>query len=170
MGNSKKFIAALLLGISIVPIVLLFALQLSKTMNRHAVKEQLEHSRLQKIVLPKNQIHWAKAGKEIIVAGEMFDVHHLQTLPNGNIEFYGLSDKKEDQLNKEVDLLLNKKKGLETNIIKTALWVMVDSVPKQFSLPLIPFILPAQHSAYCCVYFSAIPEILAPPPKLLSHI
>lgn len=153
-----------------VPMVLLFALQLGKTINRHVIKEKLEQARLKKIILPKNKVQWVKAGKEIIVAGEMFDVHHLQELPNGTIEFYGLSDKKEDQLNKEVDLLLNKKKGLETKIIKTALWVMVDSVPKQFSLPLISFILPAQYNSYCCVYFSVIPEILAPPPKSLSHI
>lgn len=153
-----------------VPMVLLFALELGKTINRHVIKEKLEHAHLQKLVLPKNKVQWVKVGKEIFVAGEMFDVHHLQELPNGKIEFYGLSDKKEDQLNKEVDLLLNKKKGLETSIIKTALWVMAETVPEQFSFPNIPLTLPVQHSSYYCLYFSVIPEILAPPPKLLSLI
>lgn len=150
--------------------VLLFALQLSKTINRHAVKEQLEHSRLQKLVLPKNQIHWLKAGKEIIVAGELFDVHHFQELPNGQIAFYGLSDKNEDQLNKEVDHLMGKKKALETTVIKSTLWVMVDSIPKQFSIPNVSFTLAAKYNSYCFFYFSVIPEIIAPPPRLLSNI
>lgn len=118
MVRNKKMIGMILLGIYTIPLVLLLSMQLTKSINRYIVKESMEQSILQKIVLAEQQIKWVDAGNEFLLNGEMFDVHSVRTLPNGLIEITCLSDKKEDQLNQQLDNLLISTKHTKAMLAK----------------------------------------------------
>ncbi len=65
----------------------------------HQMEEKLENSLLTEIQIPENKVTWLKAGKEILVNNEPFDIKSCR-LTNGVYHFKGLLDKKEKALKK----------------------------------------------------------------------
>jgi hypothetical protein len=63
-------------------------------LNRRA---RFEKESLEVIVLPSENIHWVKKGKEILVDGKLFDVKSF-TSNNGKIAFTGFFDDEEEEL------------------------------------------------------------------------
>ncbi len=61
------------------------------------MKERMEKQSLHSITLNDNEIHWAKAGKEIWAHGKMFDIKSTE-YKNGLTTFYGLYDEEETLL------------------------------------------------------------------------
>ncbi len=62
------------------------------------MKRQLEIKMLHTIALAKNEVHWLKKGKELIINGRMFDVKSFHPAVDGKIIFSGLYDDEETSL------------------------------------------------------------------------
>ena len=147
------------------PVLMLLAFQLGKSVNRSQIKESMEHSRLEKKLLSRNQIHWVKEGRELIIDGKMFDVHSIKQLPGGTYEIYGLSDEKENQLNKEVERLLHKNKGLQSVLVKIlSLHVATISIDTYTAIS-IPVPAPDFITGYCSKLWSMAGDVITPPPR-----
>lgn len=159
-------IALVLLGIYTVPLMLFISIQLSKSINRLIVKESMEQSILQKIVLTIDQIKWVDEGHEFLLNGEMFDVHSIRSLPDGLIEIACISDKKEDQLNQQIDNLLISKKHTQALLAKI---VKIQSLTAAVTIQ--PLVMLTKHlKFYKCNYSTHITtaflEVVKPPPQL----
>jgi hypothetical protein len=155
-----------LLGIYTIPLILFTSLQLSKSLHRFIVKESMEQSILQKIVLAKDQIKWVDEGHEFLLNGEMFDLHSLRSLPDGLVEIACLSDKKEVQLNQQIDNLLISKKHQQAMLAKI---IKIQSLTAAVDIqPLL--MLTKQLNCYTYNYATHIStaclEVIKPPPQL----
>ncbi len=149
---------------------MLLAFQLGKSVNRSQIKESMEYSRLEKKLLSQNQIHWVKEGRELIIDGKMFDVHSIKQLPGGTMEIYGLSDEKENQLNKEVERLLHKNKGLQSVLVKIlSLQVTTISIDTYTAI-FIPVSTPDFITGYCSKLWSTTGDVITPPPRASARL
>ncbi len=167
MIHSKKKVAAFLLATYIFPLICFLTVQFTLTVNRFVIKESLEKSILQKVVIAPTQIHWVEEGHELVLNGEMFDVHSIHSLNNGLIEIWGLSDKKEDQLNQQVDYLLNHQKGVQSIVTKL---IQLQSICAALSIPSFQFHvnLPQQINYFTLIAIeSSFIEVIKPPPQRL---
>lgn len=69
---------------------------------QHEMKEKLESTQLQQIVIPKEQVQWNILGDEITIDGQLFDVkNHIEQ--GKNIVFYGLFDWEETALQQKIE-------------------------------------------------------------------
>lgn len=159
-------IATVLLGVYAIPLILFTSLQLAKSLHRFIVKESMEQSIVQKMVLAKDQIKWVDEGHEFLLNGEMFDVLTIRSLPDGLVEIACLSDKKEDQLNQQIDNLLISKKHQQAMLAKIvkiqSLTVAVDIQP----LLMLTKQLNCYTYNYATLFSTACLEVIKPPPQL----
>jgi len=165
--TTKKIYATFLLGIQIIPLVLFFSVQLNRLFIQFEMKEKLEAQSLQRIVLDEHSINWVEQGAELVMNGQLFDVHSINRLSNGKVEIFGLTDTKEDQLNTQVELLTKHKNGLQSMLAKL---IVVQSIgivnhPTEafFSIKKLPKKYAALHCK--CIKFSI--DIITPPPQLV---
>lgn len=93
----KKISAFYLLFAALIPFAFILFLQIKQQVVRHQMKESLERKLLQIISIPEKNVHWIKAGKEILVEGKMFDVKSFYIV-NGKYIFTGLYDHEETAL------------------------------------------------------------------------
>jgi hypothetical protein len=84
---------------------------------QHSIKEQmeeeLEKSSLTTITILKSDVQWVEFGKELIIAGEMFDVKSV-TKKNDSLVISGLFDTAEKALKHELASVLGKQKKSDT--------------------------------------------------------
>ena len=59
------------------------------------MKEELEQSLLQELVIPTGELQWFKPGKEIVVDNQLFDIKSIRYSEDGNAYITGLFDKEE---------------------------------------------------------------------------
>ena len=165
MTNSKKIGAILLFGIQIIPLVLFFSFQLNRLFIQFEMKEKLEAQSLQRIVLDEHSINWVEQGAELIINGQLFDVYSINQLRNGKVEIFGLADKKEDQLNTQVELLTKHKNGLQSILAKLivvqSIGIIYQPTEAFFSIKELPKIYAVLHCK--CIKLSL--DILTPPPQ-----
>ena len=91
--------------ISAIGLVLLIAMPLVFTLSilveqkfiQFHRQERLETEQLQTITVASENIHWVKKGKEILLAGKLFDIKHSEK-KNGKLILTGFFDKEEDDL------------------------------------------------------------------------
>lgn len=62
------------------------------------MKQELEQSLLQDIVIPSAELQWFKPGKEIVVDNQLFDIKSIRYSKDGNAYISGLFDKEESIL------------------------------------------------------------------------
>jgi hypothetical protein len=92
--------------ISVIPIILLVLLPciyciyflVEQQITRHRMKEKLESSALQTVIVPVKDFRWYEENREIVVDGMMFDVKSLERQGN-NYVVTGLFDEFETDLN-----------------------------------------------------------------------
>ncbi|MBL7760555.1 MAG: hypothetical protein JNK08_07650 [Sediminibacterium sp.] len=167
MFKFKKISAAGLLAIPLIPLFVLFSLEMSRIINRREIRAQMEVAVLRKIVLPEKDINWVEEGRELAIDGEMFDVQEINRLPDGMVELTGIFDERETQLNKELEMHL-KMKGVHKAILSTIASIQaVVADPLQPETPLLSEITTSLSTAD---HFSLCPfkgEVITPPPQLL---
>ncbi|MDD2792637.1 MAG: hypothetical protein PHD73_05625 [Sediminibacterium sp.] len=167
MHKFKKISAAGLLAIPLIPLFVLFSLEMARIINRREIRAQMEVAVLQKIVLPEKDINWVEEGRELSIDGNMFDVQQINRLPDGMIELTGVFDERETQLNKELDMHL-KMKGVHKAILSTIASIQaVVADPVESEAPVLSEIT---NSFSTADHFSLCPfkgEVITPPPQLL---
>jgi hypothetical protein len=94
----KKISASLFILIGFTPLLFVIYTSIKQQEIRHNMKQQLEIKMLHTITLAKNEVHWLKDGKEILINGRMFDVKGSHPAGNGKISFTGLYDDDETAL------------------------------------------------------------------------
>lgn len=94
-----------------IPVLLIAVFSMLQQSIRKEMKEKMESEQLHTIVIADNEIHWAKAGKEIWFEGKMFDIKSSES-KDGFTTFKGLFD------NEETLLKQNLKKSWENNQTK----------------------------------------------------
>lgn len=80
--------------------------------------EKLETEQLQTIIVTAENIHWVKKGKEVLVAGKLFDIKYFEK-KNGRLILTGFFDKEEDDLYDQLNKIAKDKNKPSpfTNII-----------------------------------------------------
>lgn len=101
-GRNQHITAVFLLVIILAPLSYHFIFQARQQQIRHHMKEELEHARLQELVLPAASLQWVKPGKEILVDHELFDVKSIRYDNKGMAHIRGLFDEAETALVKEI--------------------------------------------------------------------
>jgi hypothetical protein len=99
-GAKKNITAFTLLLLVALPLLVSIAYTLQKRYVQHQMKEQLEKASLQTLLLQPDQLHWAKAGKELWVNNQLFDVKDIQ-LTNKGYLIQGLFDTQETAINQK---------------------------------------------------------------------
>jgi len=164
----KKISAAGLLAIPLIPLFVLFSLEMARVINRKEIRAQMEVAVLRKIVLPKKDINWVEEGRELAINGEMFDVQEMNDLPNDMVELTGIFDERETQLNKEMEMH-HKMKGVHKALLSTIASIQaVVADPVQPEEPVLADIITCFSTAD---HFSLCPfkgEVITPPPQLLG--
>jgi hypothetical protein len=103
-GNSfmcKKYIHTVtnyfLVFTAAIPFIFLLFILIQQKTIQIKMKEKLEAAALHKVMIHENNIHWLKTGKEILLNGKMFDIHHIE-LKNNIYNITGLYDEEETTL------------------------------------------------------------------------
>ena len=137
-SRKRHIIAAIMLVIVLAPLSYSVIFRIRQNWVQHEMKERLENSLLQEIVVPAASLQWIKPGKEILVDQQLFDIKSIRYDQNGNALIRGLFDEKETllikQLRKDVDQ--QNSKGSRQNI---SLFKTIQSLPEytafNFSAP-----------------------------------
>ncbi len=103
-----KLIAFVFLLIVAVPVFLSLQFILEKKLIQEEVDEKMKTAVLQTIRIPKADIIWIKAGKEILLDDKLFDVKHFEST-NEMVTLTGFFD------TEETELLSRFKKYTDTN-------------------------------------------------------
>jgi hypothetical protein len=103
-----KLIALVFLLIVAVPVLLSVKFILEENLIQEEVEEKMNTAVLKSISIPKADIIWIKAGKEILLDDKLFDVKNF-TVKKDTITLTGYFD------DKETELLAKFKKYTETN-------------------------------------------------------
>ena len=95
-----------LLLVAFIPMLFVCVFHMQQQIIRNEMKEKLEQQSLHTIALTSKDFLWMDEGKEIMIDGNMFDVHSY-TQKKGTYFFIGLFDKEEtilvQQLEKTTD-------------------------------------------------------------------
>lgn len=68
--------------------------------------ERIELGSVQRIEIPKDNIHWYKKGKELLIGGKLFDIRKL-TETNNSLIVEGLFDDAETSLHHNLDRIMD---------------------------------------------------------------
>ena len=95
---TKKITALLFTLLGFAPLIFIVFTSIKQQEIRHNMKRQLEIKMLHTITLAKNEVHWLKEGKELLINGRLFDVKSFRPSGDGKIIFSGLYDDDETSL------------------------------------------------------------------------
>lgn len=118
MPRSLKHIATILTaGMAVLPMLLAAIFLFQQYDIRSHMKNQLEKKHLQTITVALRELQWIEKGREVKIAGELFDVKNYQIEAN-MVTLTGLFDRKEKNLHAELAKIIgnhkeNKKLGSE---------------------------------------------------------
>lgn len=170
MYKFKKISAAGLLAIPLIPLLVLFCLEVGRTINRRQIRAQMETASLRKVLLAEKDINWVEEGRELAIEGEMFDVQSITRLPDGMVELTGVFDERETQLNKELEMHL-KMKGVHKAILSTIAAIQaVVADPFKPEIPVSSEIASHFNTAYGFAVTSFKEEVITPPPQVLRFL
>jgi hypothetical protein len=94
--NTAIGIALLVL---MLPLLYVADFAIERTLHRLEVRRQIRQASLQTLVLDAQQLRWVEKGKEILVAGEYFDVEAFR-IENGKAFVTGFFDHRETEMHK----------------------------------------------------------------------
>lgn len=163
----KKITTALLLAILLAPLTYSYIFQAKQADVQRRMKKQLQGNMLHSLVLAKEDLHWVKPGKEIMVGEKMFDIKTIDFRNDGMVHITGLFDHEETFLYAQ----LNKNRKEETNRNNQQLihlFQVMQALPEQqpepvcFSNPLAQAHLLSSQDHLPSPFRS----ILTPPPQL----
>lgn len=143
---------------------------MGRTFNRRQVRAQMETASLRKVLLAEKDINWVEEGRELAIAGEMFDVQSITRLPDGMVELTGVFDERETQLNKELEMHL-KMKGVHKAILSMIAAIQaVVADPVQPEEPVLSEIAACFHTAgqFSLSFFKG--DVITPPPQTVRFI
>jgi hypothetical protein len=105
--------------IIMLPVFYMAVFHVQKFFVQIEMRHKLKHEQLTTLQIPSDKIQWYKKGKEIIVEGSLFDVKSI-TYKNGLATVKGLYDKKEKEINKQIEKTNNEsqKNTLNTTLVK----------------------------------------------------
>ncbi len=129
------------------------------------MKEKLEAQSLQRIVVVNHSINWVKEDAELIIDGQLFDVHSINKLSNGKVEIFGLTDIKEDQLNTQVELLIKHKNRLQAMLAKLIVAQSIGIVDQPTEAFFLTKNLPSKYAVLHCKCIKSTLDIITPPPR-----
>lgn len=161
---NNSIISIFLLILSAFPFLFTFLLQAKKSTIHHSMIRKLETGFFQTITVKKENVHWLKKGKEILVYGRMFDIKSL-TLQNGFYTFTGLYDDEETALLEQI-----RKNHQNNSPINKELVQLFQLLHSQYSDPTFdePFV-PLQTSKYLTIISPRLPSRFIskykPPPQ-----
>ena len=128
-GRSQKTTALFLLVLILAPLSYMLILRLHQEQIRNRMKEELEHSLLQELVIPAGELQWLKPGKEIVVDNQLFDIKSIRYSEDGNAYITGLFDKEETNLVHEMKKDQDEQnRNSSSQVIR--LFKMIQSVPE----------------------------------------
>lgn len=104
---------------------------------RHEMLERMEKELACTITLQPDELKWITPGKELLVAGELFDVKSRRDNPDGSVTLTGLFDEKEKQL---LSHLQKKQSGGDQQKI-SGFFQLVLALPANMTIPPAPFYL-----------------------------
>lgn len=119
MLRKRKFFAGILLVLFCIPMMVTFSFVAKQNIVQWDMEEALEKKNLTKITINAGELHWHKAGKEILYQGHLFDVKDIVQLGDGTLSISGLYDSAEDELRKQAVLHQSKKQPVTTKLINT---------------------------------------------------
>ncbi len=121
MQPLKKNITVLVLMLLLVIPILFSVVDIVKQKILHNTNtERFNTETLQTITIAKENLHWVKKGKEIIINGKYFDVKSYTT--DGNkIMLTGFYDTPEDKLVTHIKNLVQQKNGSESPVNQSAI-------------------------------------------------
>ncbi len=93
----RKISAVGLVLLIAMPLVFTIGILVKQKIIQFHRKERLEKEQLQTITIAAENIHWVKKGKEVLVAGKLFDIKHFEK-KNNKMILTGFFDKEEDGL------------------------------------------------------------------------
>ena len=105
MTLRRKIATSILLILAMAPVFYAISFQFNQARIRHQMREALERSALHEIKIEKDQLHWARFEKELVIDDKLFDVKGLTYHQDGSATAKGLFDDQEttlvQQLNKQ---------------------------------------------------------------------
>ena len=81
------------------PLLYVADFAMERTLHRLEVRRQIRQASLQTLVLDAQQVRWVEEGKEMLVAGEYFDVEAFR-IENGKAYITGFFDHRETEMHK----------------------------------------------------------------------
>jgi hypothetical protein len=161
----QKISACLLLFAAGIPFVFILFLHVKQQAIRHKMKENLEQQLLQTITLSEDEVQWIKPGKEILVAGKMFDVKSFYS-ENGQYKFTGLFDQEETALVNQMENNCKRSNDSGSRLL-TNLFQWLQSVySNEVAGPLLVNQLNDIKFCFTAIYLiSPFKTILTPPPQ-----
>lgn len=104
----RKISAVGLVLLIAMPLVFTIGILVKQKVIQFHRRERLETEQLETITIAAENIHWAKKGKEILVAGKLFDVKHFEKKDSKMI-ITGFFDKEEDSLYDQLNRMAKEK-------------------------------------------------------------
>lgn len=164
----KKIIAVFFLLAGFMPVLITLLFLYKQQLIRHEMKEKLEKSLLQTIVINEKNVVWMD-DHEIWVNEHMFDIH-TKKLENGIYTFTGLYDEQETDLvkkHKETTEKNNEEHKLLSSLFQLLQNTFLEDVPSSIIRDLI-------RTEYCPLILHYKPSpfkaILTPPPQSSSEL
>jgi len=102
MPHLRKYSLAFLLLLNGLPLLLSIGFSLHQMWIRHEMLEKLESEKLHVITLENHNLQWEQEGKELMIAGRMFDVKNFE-LHGDKLIVYGLFDDEETMLYQQLE-------------------------------------------------------------------
>lgn len=135
---------------------------------RHQMKEQLENENLISLTIPAGNLHWYKAGKELLIDGQFFDVKSIHEVEGEGYRVTGLYDHHEKQLHEMLGNSLRDKPGNETPpFLIVKLFLSFNAIlQEEYPIPDFALQLKNNFSYYTCSFPPWFIPVFSPPPQL----
>lgn len=135
---------------------------------RHQMKEQLEKKNLISLTIPASNLHWYKAGKELLIDGQFFDVKSIHMLEGKRYQVTGLFDHAEKQLHEMLTKSMREEPGNDTQpLLLVKLFSSFNAIlQKEAPFNYFPLVLKNKNSIYTYHLSQWFMPVISPPPQL----
>jgi hypothetical protein len=149
----------------ILPVLFFLFFHFRQLQIHHEMKEQLENSLVQTILIAENKVHWIKPGKEINIDGKLFDIRFFY-LKNGYYHFTGLFDEEETALINDLKNNLHTPDKQNVPLLGAFFhWLQCVSLPLNHELPLLMKSDNIYSAFYLLRLLNPFRTIYIPPPR-----
>lgn len=168
MQRGKKQITAFGLSILVaLPLLLPLGTLIKQKILQFQRKHRFETEQLQTIAIKADQIYWIKPGREVLIAGKLFDVADFKS-SGDKIILTGFFDQREDKLVKDIKELEKGKPNSNSPVNQLAVKFLFSPTYQEATGFLIQNnwqIVAREFAVYSESVFSISYPIASPPPK-----